>query len=233
MRKILIITVLGILLPFLSFSQFKDALKETFLEAEYYILYEDYNEALALYQNLYNSGYDNAYINHRIGECYLQIPGQKEKSIPYLEKACENVSITIKEGSIKETKAPLRTIFYLAIAYQTNDELDKAIETFNKFKDRLAEENIYNIDYVERQIESCETAKNLIEAPLNVSEENIGDLVNDQFPNIRPVISEDENSMVYISKRKFYDAIFYSTKENGKWLTPINITPDLNSDGNY
>jgi hypothetical protein len=233
MRKILIITVLGILLPFLSFSQFKDALKENFLEAEYYILYEDYNEALALYQNVYNNGYDNAYINHRIGECYLQIPGQKGKSIPYLEKACENVSITIKEGSIKETRAPLRTIFYLAIAYQTNGELDKAIETFTKFKDRLAEENIYNIDYVERQIESCETAKNLIDIPLNISEENIGDLVNDQFPNIRPVISEDENSMVYISKRKFYDAIFYSTKENGKWLTPINITPDLNSDGNY
>lgn len=233
MRKIFIIVLLSISATFSGFSQYKMALKETFLEAEYYVLYEDYKEALTLYLDLYNNGYNNAYINHRIGECYLQIPGQKQKSITFLEEACKKLSFTIKEGSIKETKAPMRTLFYLAIAYQTDNQLDKAIKTFNEFKDRLAEENIYTTDYIERQIEACETAKKLMNTPIDVVEENIGSSINDNFSNVRPVISEDENHLIYISKKKFYDAIYYCFKENGQWTTPINITPDLKSDGDY
>jgi len=233
MHKILLIIFISVTTTISGFPQYKESLKEAFFDAEYYILYEDFNEALSLYINLQNNGYDNAYINHRIGECYLQIPGQKHKSIPYLEKACEGISMSIKEGSFKEKNAPIRTIFYLASAYQTNNQLDKAIETFNKFKTTLANQNIYNTDYIDRQIESCETAKKLINNPLKITETNIGELINDNFPNIRPVISADENSMVFISRKKFYDAIYYSKKENGNWITPLNITPDLNSDGNY
>jgi hypothetical protein len=233
MRKILLTALISIIASFASFSQYKDALKEAFADAEYYVLFEDYNEALSLYLNLYKNGLDNAYINHRIGECYLQIPGQKDKSIPYLEEACKDMTKTIKEGSFKETKAPYGTLFYLACAYQNSNQLDKAIETFEKFKDLVSTEKDYNIDYVYKQIQSCEAARELINNPLNINEINIGALINDEFSNIRPVISSDEKSMVYLSKLKFYDAIFYTKKIDGKWTNPINITPDLNSDGNY
>jgi tetratricopeptide (TPR) repeat protein len=232
MGKKLLFAALGICLYLISFSQNNDALKDTFEEAEYYILYEDYPEALALFLDLHNMGLDNAYVKHRIGECYLQISGQKEKSIPFLEEACNNLSDDIKEGSIKETKAPYRTLFYLASAYQQNNELEKAIETFKKFEELIANNNDYNIDYVYKQIQSCNAAKDLISKPKEIQEINIGEYINDQFPNIRPVISADEKSMVYMSKLKFYDAIFYTVKQNDKWSAPINITPDLNSDGN-
>ncbi len=233
MRKVILITFITIIGSLTAFSQYKSALKEAFYEAEYYILYEDYNEALALYLNLLNDGLDNAYINHRIGECYLQIPGQKNKSIPYLEKACNNVTKVIKEGTFKETNAPIRTIFYLACAYQINNELDKAIETFESFKQTLADNKIYNTDYIEKQIQSCEIAKELINNPTEVKVSNIGDQINDGFPNIRPVISSSENCMVYVSKLKFYDAIFFTKKVGDEWTSPINITPELNSDGDY
>ncbi|MBU8891553.1 MAG: hypothetical protein KOO66_02155 [Bacteroidales bacterium] len=233
MKKILLILLITVSGYFTASSQFKNAIKEAFFEAEYYILYEDYTEALALYLNIYNNGWDNAYINHRIGECYLQIPGQKSKSIPYLEKACENTSKVFKEGSFKETNAPIRTIFYLACAYQVDNQLDKAIETFKKFEETLAANNIYNIDYVEKQIQSCEIAKEQIKTPANVKENNIGKPVNDGFSNIRPVVSSSENSMVYISRLKFYDAIFYTKRKDEYWTAPVNITPDLGSDGNY
>lgn len=233
MRRVILITLITIIGSFSAFPQYKSALKDAFYEAEYYILYEDYNEALGLYLNLLNNGLDNAYINHRIGECYLQIPGQKEKSIPYLEKACENITRVIKEGTFKETNAPIRTIFYLACAYQFNNELDKAIETFEKFKQELAENKIYNTDYIEKQIQSCEIAKEFINNPQKVIEKNIGDKINDGFPNIRPVISSNEESMVYVSKLKFYDAIFFTKKVGDEWTSPINITPELNSDGDY
>jgi tetratricopeptide (TPR) repeat protein len=233
MRRVILIALVSILGSFSAFSQYKDALKETFYEAEYYILYEDYNEALSLYLNLLNNGLDNAYINHRIGECYLQIPGQKAKSIPYLEEACKDLTKVIKEGSFKETNAPFRTLFYLACAYQVNNELDKAIETFEAFRQKLTDNKIYNTEYIEKQIQSCEIAKELMNDPKEIKESNVGDKINDGFPNIRPVISSNENCMVYVSKLKFYDAIFFTKKVGDEWTAPKNITPEINSDGDY
>lgn len=233
MRKILLTALMGIIASFASFSQNTDALKEAFSDAEYYILFEDYNEALSLYLNIYKKGVDNAYINHRIGECYLQISGHKEKAIPYLEEACKNLSKSIKEGSFKETKAPYRTLFYLASAYQINNQLDKAIETFKKFEELVSEQKDYNLEYVDKQIQSCIAAKKLISDPVAVKEINLGTKINDEFSNIRPAISCDENSLVFVSKLKFYDGIFYTKKENGQWTTPINITPDINLEGNF
>jgi len=233
MGKKLLVAALSMCFYLVTFSQNKDALKETFSDAEYYILYEDYPEALALYLKLHNNGMDNAYIKHRIGECYLQIPGQKEKAIPFLEEACEHLSKESKEGSFKETKAPYRTLFYLACAYQTNNELDKAIKSFKKFEELVSAEKDYNIEYVYKQIQSCNAAKELIGSPRNITEINVGSHINDQYPNMRPVISGDEKTMIYQTSLKFYNAIFYTTKVNDQWTTPVNITPDLNAEGNF
>jgi len=232
MGRILLAAFFSIYACFASFSQNKGTLKETFHEAEFYILYEDYNEALALYLDLYNRGIENSYIQHRIGECYLQIPGQKTKAIPFLERASKGISDKIKEGSFKETKAPYRTLFYLACAYQTNNELDKAIETFKKFEKLVSDDKNFNIDYVEKQIQSCNAAKKLMENPLHVEELNLGNNINNEYSNIRPVISANEESMVFLSQLKFYDAIFYTKKEGNSWTNPVNITLDLKTDGN-
>ena len=32
---------------------------------------------------------------------------------------------------------------------------------------------------------------------------------------------------------KFYDAVMFSKLDNGKWSAPVNITPDLQSDGDF
>lgn len=233
MKKVILLTIISLTVFYKVFSQEKVNLKETFLEAEYYILYEDYPEALALYQKLANNDYTNAYINHRIGECYLNIPGQKYKSIPYLEEASKNLSNKTKEGSFKETKAPYRTLFYLASAYQIDNQLDKAIGIYQEFKDSLEVQDIYNIDYVDQQIKSCVNAKELMKNPVNIKKTNIGKEINDGSSNINPVVSSDEKSMVFVSKLKFYDAILFSEKIGKNWTTPINITPDIKSDGDY
>ncbi|MFC2103980.1 OmpA family protein [Bacteroidota bacterium] len=233
MKRIIILVIISLNLVCKLSSQEEINLKEIFQEAEYYILYEDFPEALALYQRLANNDFVNAYINHRIGECYLHISGQKHKAIPYLEEASKDISDDIKEGSFKETHAPIRTLFYLGDAYQVNNQLDKAIETYQKFKEALEVQDIYNIDYVDQQIQACINAKELMANPLKVRKVNAGNIINDEFSNINAVVSSDENSMVYISKLKFYDAVLYSEKVRGDWSAPININSDIQSDGEY
>ena len=232
MRKIVLFILFSLLTADFYAQENIDA-KEIFMDAEYYILYEDYQEALPLYQKLLSNGKNDAYVNYRIGECYLNIPGLKEKAIPYLEKAKENISLKFKEGSLKETAAPEQTLFYLGKAYQINNKLDKAIEYYQKFKEMLAVDDIYNIDYVDQQIQTCNNAKELMKNPVKIKKTNLGEPINNEYPNTRPVVSANENILLYTTKLKFYDAIYFSQKTNGEWQEPKNLSPVIRSDGEF
>jgi Tol biopolymer transport system component len=82
-------------------------------------------------------------------------------------------------------------------------------------------------------MEVCDWAKKLISVPVAFDEENMGELFNDDKSNFNPLISADGKSFAYMVSLKFYDAVMYSRIENGKWSAPINITPDLQSDGDF
>ncbi|MGM0497665.1 MAG: OmpA family protein [Bacteroidota bacterium] len=222
------------LILFTAFGQQNQTDKELFLDAEYYRLYEEYEEALPLYQKLIDKGNDNAHINYRAGECYLQIPGKKSQAIPYLEKAVENISKKYKEGSFKEKRAPFYAIFYLGKAYQTDSQLKKALSAYEKFMNRLEDKDQYNMNFVNKQIESCKTAREMMENPINIEEKNLGKKINNSNPNNRPVVSHDETKIIYNSELKFYDAVFMAEKDTaGKWKSPKNLTPQLQSEGGF
>ncbi len=46
-------------------------------------------------------------LQYKIGTCYLNIPDEKEKAIPYLEAAVKNASYDSKIKFFKEKRAPL------------------------------------------------------------------------------------------------------------------------------
>ena len=105
MKKILTLIIVCFLVSFTSYPQkYQEVLKEIFLDAEFFLMDESYADALVEYQKLLPRGYENnANINYRIGVCYLNMPGEKQKSIPYLQKAVTNVTAKYQEGIFKET----------------------------------------------------------------------------------------------------------------------------------
>ena len=216
--------------PCFIYSQEKSELKEIFVEAESYFLFEEYNEALPLYLQLNEKQPSNDNINYRIGICYLNIPYEKSKSISFLEKAIKNITNDYKEGSFKETKAPQDVYFYLGNAYRINDNLDKALYNYNKFL-KLLDEEIYDIDLVKEQIKACENAKKLIKSPIYLKSINLGNKINTRFADINPVVSHNESVMIFTSKLQFYDAVFFSKKIDGEWSFPINLMFDFGVDG--
>src|SRR3972149_4974044 len=232
MKRVFLGALLSILI-LQSFAQDKAKIKDAFLEAEYYLLYEDYVEALPFYLQIDKTGFTNANIKYRIGLCYLNIAFQTNEAIPYLEEAVKNVTEKYKEGNFKETMSPTDAYYCLAKAYRINNNLNEAIEYYKKYSLTLEEKEVANISYIEEEIKSCERAKELKENAVYFKKINIADPVNDKFSNINPVISNDETILIYTSKQRFYDAIFYSRKENGKWSTPVNITPQIGSDGEF
>ena len=115
------------------YAQENKELQDNFLEAEYFLMNEDYSDALTYYLQLYEKMPDNANLAYCIGVCYLNIPSKKNLSVDYLETASKNMSAKHKEGTITQTAAPYDALFDLGKAYRINYKFDKAKETFTRY----------------------------------------------------------------------------------------------------
>ena len=230
LRGITALTVL--LLGSISlYPQDTKSFQEVFTEAEYFFVNEDYSDALPIYLDLSSKLPENANIPYMIGVCYLNITGQKNLSLPYLEIAARKISAKRREGTVTENNAPYDALFELGRAYMISYKFDQAIEAFSKYAKTLLPDDRENLAFVNQYIKSCETAPKYISKPVNFTSENLGDLFNDDKPNFNPIISADGNTMAFMVSLKFYDAIMVSRMVSGKWSNPVNITPELESDG--
>jgi outer membrane protein OmpA-like peptidoglycan-associated protein len=222
--------ILLLQIPLVAQEKDQAELKEYFLDAEYFFAEEEYPDALYDYLEVYNNGYkDNANINYRIGVCYLNIPGQKDKSINYLLEAAKGISAKFKESSFNQKTAPPDVYLYLGNAYRVNNMLDQAIIYYNKFKDVAGSSE--EIKYADQQIAACNTALRYMSTPRKMRITNLGDSVNGNSANFKAVISGDGKTLLYMNELPFYDAVYFSRYTPAGWSSPINITPQLQSDG--
>ena len=212
-----------------GFSQPEGNFRDLFLYAESEFLFEEYAEALPNYLRLNKQFPDNDNINYKIGVCYLNNPYEKDQAIGFLEKAVQNINPKFKENSFKETGAPLEANFYLGNAYRINDQLQKAIETYEHFKEQ-ADPELYDLELVNDQIRACKNAIDLKKRPVDIEIENLGDRINTRFSDVQPVISGDETKMVFIQKQAFFDALAYSEKIDGEWSFPRILMEELQVD---
>lgn len=241
MKKILI-TLLIIFSQLFVFSQkTTKEYKQLFIEGYTNLQYGVYDQAIKFFKQIEEKNMMNANVQFNMGMCYLNLIGDKSRAIPYLEEASQKTFIDYKEGSYKETNAPPEAIFYLAKAYRINMQLEKAKETFKKYKETLEPEDVYYHEFVDLQIQTCETAKELIQSPIPLKIENLGPIINDSDDNFNAVITHDGQTMIYTTLQRiydrnteqetFYEIINYTTKEDGKWKEPLDITSKINSDG--
>lgn len=202
------------------------------LEADYHVVLKEYSKALALYLRIIKSEPENADIKHRIGVCYLNSEDEKVKAIPYLEEAVEKVSEKYNPNSLKETNTSIDAYFSLGSAYRVNNELDKAIEAYTKYKEYLDPHDEYNLRVTDQYIQSCRLALEMQQHPIAVASKNLGGIVNNNLPNYHAVISGNGKTLIYTAPgRQGYD-IFSTTYADTAWTTPKNITSVLGT-GKY
>jgi outer membrane protein OmpA-like peptidoglycan-associated protein len=233
MRKLILSLGFAFLLLSWAKSQENIELKEIFNDAEYFFSVDDYKEAYQSYLILYNRGYENdANINYKLGVSSLNIDKNKKLAISYLGAAVKDVSFKVYEGSLKQSKAPVDAFLYLGNALRINQEFDKAIDAYNEYKKRVGDKDKTSTDFADQEIKTCAMAKELMAKPLNLRIKELDLIVNRASSQYNPVVSEDENVLAFMESEKFYEAVFYTKKKNGKWAEPTNITPAIESDGN-
>jgi len=218
-----------VIFPVASSAQSTSEMKKIFAKAESHYLFEEYELANQLYLLLDTP--DNLNIKYKIGTCYLNIPGEKEKSITYLEDAVKTASYDSKTLTFKELRAPLDAYFSLAKAYLINNQLEKALNTLQTFS-KLARETkskggMKNFEYIDQQIQACKNAIQYKDNPALLSKKTLGSDFSQGAINENPAVSFDGNTIVYTERRGIVNAIFFSKKERGKWQSPIEITAEL------
>lgn len=229
MRRILYASFLiFILSPALIFAQ-RDSTRTVFLDAESWFLFEEYGEALPLYESLLKSDPGNDKLNYKIGICLLNDPYQKDKAIQYLLTASHNINPAYKENSIKERTAPPDVLYYLGNAYLVNEMLERAIESFEEFLE-VMDRDVYDEDLVLAQIRSCKNAQRLLTMPVDIDLLLIDSLINTRYPDIRPVVSGDGTKMAFVTELPFYDGAFFTEKTADGWSYPQMITQMMGFD---
>lgn len=193
-----------------------------------------YLYALEEYEKAFAFNPANAYLNFKMGVCYLNTI-EKTKAIPYFERAYE------LDPSIDDN-----IYLYMAQAYHLNYEFEKAINMFNKHRGtltrlQLTREGWNNI--LDAMIQQCINGIELMESPVDVEIIKLDSFVNSEFPDYNPIVTADERMLVFTSRRgkeseirrhvdpyDYVEDIYISYNMDGEWTPAINPGEPLNSD---
>jgi outer membrane protein OmpA-like peptidoglycan-associated protein/Tol biopolymer transport system component len=242
-----VITLLLLLISFTLFAQNKEFTKEFFpndkegLKAANAAIKEGdklymegehkYPLALNYYLSAQSFNPDNADLNYKIGLCYY-FSSFKIKCFEHFKKAFDlkpNITTDIR--------------FYLGRGYHLKAEWDKAIAEYNAAKSILnPKEDSEKLNQIPKLIQECYNGKELEQKPVRVFIDNIGTSINTKYPEYGPIISADESVMYFTSRRDnttggkvdeylggYYEDIYVSYKQNGKWSAAQNIGAPINT----
>lgn len=237
--------ILFLLLSSLGFSQVSEGdYKDNFIQGNYLILEQNYSLALKYFKDAYRIDSSNANINYKIGVCYLESETEKNKALPFLEKSVQNVSHNYNPEDPKEKKAPELAYYSLGVAYRLAYRFNEAITFFNKFKDIVGSRNQTLTKDLEKQVEINFNAIEFIKDSISVSIKNLGDSINSIYPDYSPVISADESTLIFTSRRlgstggektdndQFLEDIYFCNKKtDGTWSSAKSIGTSINTFG--
>lgn len=160
---------------------------------------------------------------------------QKEKSLEYFKRAWKldhNVDPDI--------------LYYLGQGYHYSEKFDSAILFYDRYNRILARslnfDKSVKINEVNRKIFECRNAVIYKEHPVKVTIVDLDDNINSEYPDYAPTISENEQLMVFTTRRpgenmnarvavdhEYYEEIFYSDKVNGVWQPAKNAGVPINT----
>jgi outer membrane protein OmpA-like peptidoglycan-associated protein len=206
---------------------------DLYTDALEYFFAGDYSEALPVLLTLQEKGHASANISYKIGECYLNMQGQKTKAIPYLKEAVQKISATYSGNSLEEEFAPATSLLYLGIAYRLNNDFNNALACFNNYLNSIDDVDKENKALAEYHIQRCNYAHELMASPARFTADTLSDNINTPESNFSPLVTSDEKVLYYMNQLKFYDAVMHTVKIDSAWQTPENLTPEIKSDGDH
>lgn len=198
----------------------------------------DYEDALGLYLQAIEENPENVRGHYQSGECYLRTTYGKSKAINHFVRAYD-----------LDPEFSNMILYKIGESYRYAHQFEQAIDFFTKFKEEIAiNRRLFeglNTDELtsrsDRRIYECENAKAYLSSPLNVKIKNLGDIINSEHTDYAPVLSEDQNTLIFTSRRaggigilkdsdnKYFEDLWIAKKNGSEWGTPQNMGEVINT----
>ena len=203
-------------------------------------IYAHQKEAIEIAKEMYVQAADldpsNIKANWMAGKLYIETIN-KDKALKYFQQV-----------QAIDPNYRFDIDFQIGRAYHYGFDFDGAIEHYEKYKKKYYAKSKYRgkdrtrLVTVDRKLFECKNAKAIISRPTQYSIESIGEEINSPWPDYAPVISEDESVMIFTSRRQednsssdvdsdnfYFEEIYISRKEGGKWGQAKNIGAPINT----
>ncbi len=211
-------------------SQTKKSAKVLVKEAQLYFDNEDYYKAWNLYKVALaiEEKNETAGVNACICAFKLNYPAD---SLVFL-------NINLSASSLIDTK------YYLAKIKHQQKLFDEALVLLETYSKENPKKRIIGIDETTYFINVCKSAKELVSKPHRSVIKNMGAEINSPFADYVPIITPDENTLFFTSRREgssnnkkdvygnCLEDVYFSVKEKGKWKKAENIGAPINSETN-
>ncbi|WP_282039039.1 hypothetical protein [Saccharicrinis aurantiacus] len=185
---------------------------------------ENYSEAMAIYEGLLSAYPDDIYLELKAGECFLFAEAKIPLAIELLESAAGyylSIDSTDEQSLIAS--------YYLAQCYHLGESFNKSIDEYKSLLSRISEKELEAISKINRGISYCNNAIELTKDTLYFKITNMGSNINTALDEHSPVISYDENLLLFTSRKSDSlgindDERIYSTVwRDRKWKKPEHI----------
>jgi outer membrane protein OmpA-like peptidoglycan-associated protein len=164
-----------------------------------------YDEAAKLYKTGLLESPNHVESNFRCGLSLFK-GGYKSQALPFFKK----VYVLDKQHD----KFLLK---HLARAYQLNYQFDSAIAVLHEYETYLHKheknKQISEKELIDKRINECEVAKELMAKPKEVLVRNLGPKINSQYDDYSPAISANEKALMFTSRRDHVDGNSFSKKD--------------------
>ena len=191
---------------------------------------KDYHGALRIYRDLYQEFNDNANLNFRMGECYLQLE-ESDNAIKYFEDSRNlDSAVNVLLG------------YYMGIAYRQKKMESKAIPWLEAYvaQPKLKKEDLRD---GKQLLEHCKNTVEFMGKPVDVTISSASSNINTDHHEYHPSITADGKIMVFTSRREdtngggkdktdedYYEDVYitYWDEETNDWSPAQPIVGGIN-----
>ncbi len=226
--KVYILLFILLIISSYSYSQtLTKGQKPDPLFAKYCLKFNNYFDGLHEFKALLKLKPKNDYYRWGVGYCELHLNKNIAASIPYFKEV------------LSHPDANAAIWYDLGEAYFITQQFEKAKDAFDIYINTNIKDN-HSIT-AKRWLEMIANARELMKAPVDVKIENLGPVINTEYPEFNPLINSNEKFLIYSmqnpnnnGKYRNEDGYFASDIYNshfrfGKWRKRRKFSSLINS----
>jgi hypothetical protein len=203
----------------------KKELSKKLKEADQFYDITNYRAALGLYKQIANNDSAIEDLDFKIATCLYNIRSTRKEALPYFIKA--------------NNRGNKEALYYMGKLYHLAMDFDQATQSLKKYNFNPLKEQ--PTEDVERELKQIDYAKKIVRDPVQVDIVNLGKNINTNYPEYVPLISADEGTLIFTSRRQgstgnlldpngeYFEDIYVSNKVNDEWGPAQKIPGNINT----